>query len=277
MSWRRASRRELSVVLDFLLRDEALCVPFTSRLRTGARGCEVFFDTDARGATTDSIMVSSAGLLLPVLSRREDGCGGLGALLLGLPQPVHSIMGVGRCVRETEELLPLPPTTRVEYFLMTVRRDAVRPAFPLADPGLRVRRAGPADAEAIFPLQKGYELEEVVIDAAHFSDGQCLRLLRGNLRDELVYVAEQDGVPVAKAATNARGFNVDQVGGVYTVPQKRGKGIGALVVGELLKDIFQDKEGACLFVKKRNRPAIALYDRLGFEPVTDYVISYYGV
>jgi GNAT superfamily N-acetyltransferase len=277
MSWRRATRKDLSSVLEFLLRDEALCVPFTSRLRTGARGCDVYFDTDARGATTDTLLVSAAGLLLPVLTRREDPCGGLGAILLGLPQPVHSIMGVGRCVRETEGLLPLPPTTRVEYFLMTLRRDGVRPAFPLDDPGIRVRRAGPADAETIFPLQKGYELEEVVIDATHFSNAQCLRLLRGNLRDEVVYVVERDGVPVAKAATNARGFNVDQVGGVYTLPAERGKGIGAMVVGELLKEIFRDKEGACLFVKKRNRPAIALYDRLGFEPITDYAISYYGI
>jgi predicted GNAT family acetyltransferase len=104
-----------------------------------------------------------------------------------------------------------------------------------------------------------------------------MRLLKAALKEEIVYVAELDGVPVAKAATNARGFDVDQIGGVYTVPGERGKGIGAVVVGALLKALFAEKSSACLFVKKRNRPAIALYDRLGFEPVTDYIISYYGM
>jgi predicted GNAT family acetyltransferase len=277
MSWRRAARRDLPAVLDFLLRDEALCVPFTSRLRNGTRGCDVYFDGDAQGGTTDSILFSSTGLLLPVLSRREGGPDGLGELLQSLTPTVHSIMGVGRCVGEAESLLPLPPTTRVEYFLMTLHRDGVRPAFPLSDPALHVRKADIGDADALFELQKGYELEEVVIDPSHFSESQCMRLLKAGLKEELVYVAERDGVPVAKAATNARGFGVDQVGGVYTAPEERGKGIGALVVGELLKEIFRQKEGACLFVKKRNRPAIALYDRLGFTPVTDYVISYYGL
>jgi predicted GNAT family acetyltransferase len=277
MSWRPVGRKDLPAILEFLLRDEALCVPFTSRLRGGTRGCDVYYSGDPKGAMTDSILISSAGLLLPVLSRGENGHDELGKLLRSLNPTVHSIMGVGRCVDVAEALLPLPPTTRVEYFLMTLNRAGIRPALPLPDQGLRVRQADPADAEALFELQKGYELEEVVIDPSHFSDSQCMKMLRLALRDELVFVAERDGVPVAKAATNARGFGVDQVGGVYTAPPDRNKGIGALVMGELLKAIFKEKEGACLFVKKRNRPAIALYDRLGFAPVTDYVISYYGL
>jgi predicted GNAT family acetyltransferase len=44
-----------------------------------------------------------------------------------------------------------------------------------------------------------------------------------------------------------------------------------------LKEVFSEKQAACLFVKKHNRAAIALYERLGFSPVTDYVISYYGL
>jgi predicted GNAT family acetyltransferase len=63
---------------------------------------------------------------------------------------------------------------------------------------------------------------------------------------------------------------------VYTAPEHRGKGFGKLVVAALLKAVFAEKGTACLFVKKRNRSAIALYDRLGFRPVTDYAITYYG-
>jgi len=277
MSWRPAGRRDLPAILEFLLRDEALCVPFTSRLLEGARGCDVYFNTDARGGVSECILFTTAGLLLPVLAAENAGHDDLAAVLRGLSPTVHSIMGVGRCVTGVEALLPLPPTTRIEYFLMTLPRASLRPLLPREPEGVVVRKADPYDAEALFPLQKEYELEEVVIDPAHFNDAQCMKLLKRSLRDELVYVAELDGVPVAKAATNARGFGVDQIGGVYTVPEKRSKGLAARVVADLLETVFRDKAAACLFVKKKNRPALALYDRLGFTPVTDYIISYYGM
>src|SRR5208337_1014346 len=151
------------------------------------------------------------------------------------------------------------------------------PVLPPDPPGLHVRRADPYDADVLFPLQKCYELEEVVITPTHFNDGQCMKSLRLALREQLVYLAELEGVPVAKAATNARGYKVDQVGGVYTVPEHRGRSLGKAVVSGLLKTVFSEKQEACLFVKKYNRPAIALYERLGFVPTTDYVISYYGL
>ena len=277
MSWRPAGRRDLPAILEFLLRDEALCVPFTSRLIQGARGCEVYFNIDAQGAVSECILFTTAGLLLPVLAAEDARHDDLADVLRSLSPIVHSIMGVGRCVGGAEALLPLPPTTRIEYFLMTLPRASQRPLHPRDSDGVVVRKADLYDAEAIFPLQKEYELEEVVIDPAHFSDAHCMKLLKHALRDELVYVAEQNGVPVAKAATNARGFGVDQIGGVYTVPDRRGKGLGARVVAELLETVFIDKAAACLFVKKKNRPALALYDRLGFAPVNDYIISYYGI
>ncbi|HTP57818.1 MAG TPA: GNAT family N-acetyltransferase [Spirochaetia bacterium] len=277
MSWRPAGRKDLPAILNFLLRDEALCVPFTSRLIDGARGCDVYFNADAHGGVSECILFTSAGLLLPVLAGEETRHDELADLLRGLSPAVHSIMGVGRCVRGTEELLPVPPTTRIEYFLMTLTRTSLRPVLPRDAESVVVRKADAYDAEALFPLQKEYELEEVVIDPSHFSDAQCMKLLKHALRDELVYVAELNGVPVAKAATNARGYKVDQIGGVYTVPEKRSKGLGARVVAELLETVFIDKSEACLFVKKKNRPALALYDRLGFAPVTDYIISYYGM
>jgi predicted GNAT family acetyltransferase len=276
MSWRPAGRKDLPAILDFLLRDEALCVPFTSRLLGGTRGCDVYFDVDSWGAVAECILHTSAGLLLPVLAGTDPCHDGLATLLRELNPAVHSIMGIGRCVGGAEALLPHPPAVRIDYFLMTLSRASLRPILPMEPGRVLVRKADQHDAEALFPLQKGYELEEVAIDPAHFNDAYCMKLLKRAIREELMFIAEMDGVPVAKAATNARGFGVDQIGGVYTVPEKRSKGLGALVVARLLEAVFAEKKAACLFVKKRNRPAIALYDRLGFTPVTDYVISYYG-
>ena len=277
MSWRQAGRRDLAALLEFLLPEEALFVPFTSRLRAGARGFDVYLDTDHRGSVRDCFLYTSGGLLLPALSADGQDTKELSLLLNSLRPTVHSIMGVGRCVDLVEKSLPLPPTTRVEYFLMTLAAGSRHPVLLPDPPELRVRRADPYDAELLFPMQKCYELEEVIITPAHFNEEQCMKSLRLALREQLVYLAELQGVPVAKAATNARGYKVDQVGGVYTVPEERGKGRGKAVVSQLLKTVFSEKQEACLFVKKHNRSAIALYERLGFAPSTEYVITYYGL
>jgi predicted GNAT family acetyltransferase len=277
MNWRPASRRDLAALLEFLLPEEALYVPFTSRLRAGARGYEIYVNTDHTGAVKDCFLHTAGGLLLPAFSDSGQDREALSSLLNGLRPMVHSIMGVGRGVDIIEANLPLPPTTRVEYFLMTLAAGSRHPVLPPDPPGLRVRKADAYDAELLFPMQKCYELEEVVITPAHFNEAQCMKSLRLALHEQLVYVAEAEGVPVSKAATNARGYKVDQIGGVYTVPRERGKGLGKAVVSELLKTVFADKQAACLFVKKHNRSALALYERLGFVPVTDYIISYYGI
>jgi len=277
MSWRQGSRRDLHTLLEFLLPDEAQVVPFTSRLRNGARGFEVRFEEGPAGAVRGGFLHTSNGLLLPAFSDTPPDAAELAPVLRELRPAVHSIMGVGRSVNAVEASLPIPPTTRVEYFLMTLKDGARHPVLRDQAPGLLVRMADGGDADLLFPLQRGYELEEVVISPAHFSEGQCMRTLRLSLREQLVAIAEISGAAVGKAGTNARGYKVDQIGGVYTVPEERGKGVGAAVVSELLDRVFQEKREACLFVKKHNRSAIALYESLGFEPVTDYVISYYGL
>jgi uncharacterized protein len=277
MSWRAAGRRDLPAVLRFLLREEALCVPVTSRIRGGCRGCEIWFDEEPGGGITDCILYTSGGLLLPVLSSPPAHRRDLAGVISRLRPSVQSVMGVSRCVEEAEALVPAAATRRMEYFLMTLDRKAAHRLWtpPLA-PGMRVRRADPADAAAIFPLQKAYEQEEVLLDPSHFSEALCMRSLLQGLRDEILFVLEIGGQLAAKAGTNARGYTVDQIGGVYTVPAQRGKGLARAAMAGLLKEVFREKAGASLFVKKKNMPAVALYHGLGFQPVTDYAISYYG-
>ena len=89
---------------------------------------------------------------------------------------------------------------------------------------MTLRRPTPADAGALLPLQHAYEKEEVLLDPALFNDALSMRSLLQSLREEVHVVLEREGRPLAKAATNARGFTVDQIGGVYTVPTDRGKG-----------------------------------------------------
>ena len=205
--------------------------------------------------------------------------GALRTLLGDLRPMVHSIMGVGRCV----DVGRGEPSAAADHARRVLPDDpgagARAPRAPAGSPRPPRPQGGPVRrGRSSFPLQKCYELEEVVITPAHFNDGQCMK--------------SPEASPCASSWCTSRSWTESRwprprrtrAGTRWTrsaactrCPQERGKGLGKAVVSELLKTVFIDKQEACLFVKKHNRPAIALYERLGFAPVTDYVISYYGL
>ena len=80
---------------------------------------------------------------------------------------------------------------------------------------------------------------------------------------------------MGKAGTNARGFRVDQIGGVYTLPARRGRGIAAALMAALLADILGQGRKPSLFVKPTNAAALALYRSLGFEDIGDFRADYF--
>ena len=53
---------------------------------------------------------------------------------------------------------------------MTLEAGARHPVLRPDPPGLNVRKADPYDADLLFPMQKCYELEEVVISPVHFNE-----------------------------------------------------------------------------------------------------------
>ncbi len=281
MSWRLAGGADQQRLVAFLCRDEALCAGASARLMSGARGCMAYID-EVGGAIRGALVATAAGLVLPVLPAGAGDRLDLARVLGVLRVPVHSVGGPAADVAAIESAMPVEATTRIEYRLMKLERTAwkglaVHASAAAAAEGVRVDRSGPGDAMDLFPLQRAYELEEVVVDPGLFSDAACLKMLRQGLREQLVFHAVRDGRPLAKAGTNARGYGVDQIGGVFTVASERGKGLARIVMAALLEAIFAEKPTACLFVKKSNAPAIAVYERLGFETVGGYTISYYGV
>ncbi len=288
--WRRAGRADLKRLMDFLLAEEWKSVPFTSRLKRPRReGSSAalppwtrgrVFLHDSRGAGLDgAILLTAGGLLLPVLAGQEEAAREADSLsrLDRSFANLHSIMGVSRDVRQVEACLPRPPNHGVDYFLMTLHAREYLPAPLPPLPGLAIREARPQDADALFPLQRAYELEEVVLNPQMYSQPDSYRHLKLSLGEQIVLVAELDGVPVAKAGTNARGFRAAQIGGVYTRPEKRNRTIGRRVMLALLERLFARYPCVCLFVKRANPPALALYRRLGFRHVDEYRISYYGI
>jgi len=141
---------------------------------------------------------------------------------------------------------------------------------------LTVRRAGPGDTDALYPLQMAYEMEEVILDPLRFHPQLCYQNLNRQLKEQIIYIAEDQGRPVAKAGTNARGFFWAQMGGVYTLPEYRNRGIAACLAGRLVRDLAGRKKRFCLFVKKENRPALKVYEKNGFTIAGEFRITYLG-
>lgn len=290
MSWHTATRQDLIYLKEFLIREELTCVAFSSRIREYFNslflGSEIYailinkHDQAGRPKITEAILLTQKGLIVPVLSKdipfslHHDK--NISVLFHRYRQKLNSIMGTFDSVQKTGELFEDIPYAQVDYYLMTQKLKG----FPLNKlpslPGITTRMALPEDAGRLFELQKNYELEEVFLDPSHFDERRCRSMLRKNLKKQLVFIAEQRGIPVAKAGTNARGYNVDQIGGVYTREDMRNRGIASLLMQVLLDAVGQTKEQVCLFVKKNNPSALNLYNKLHFTRSENYRISYYS-
>lgn len=297
--WFEAGARHRRAILERLLDREWAYVPITALLRESAsplRGRPFRLFATRRGAAIGDVVVRARdGLLLAAFGERKaqratherEGRELRG--VIGAEAAPHSSMGLTTEVRRLETLLGLRPRVYVDHVLMTLDRGALPaqgaasadggPARAVPDAalpdGVVTRRARVRDTARLLALREAYELEEVVLDGSRFDRHGCRRRLRRSLRNELVYVAEHRGRPVATAATNTRGVRVDQVGGVFTTPSRRRTGLGTTVMLALLRGIFRDKEQACLFVKTGNAAALRLYERLGFAARGGYRISYY--
>lgn len=129
--------------------------------------------------------------------------------------------------------------------------------------------------DQLYPLQEAYEKEEVVPPGYPFNPGACGTALERMLEDQVVFTAWWDGLPVAKANTNAFAYRQAQIGGVFVRPEFRGRGIAKRLVNELVHALVDQGWGVRLFVKKENRPAFAVYRHLGFTTQAEYGIFYY--
>ena len=276
--WRFAAGGDLAVVAARVREREWAYVPFSARLaesaprsRWSGAAWSVLVDGQPSGHRP-ALLVTRSGLVLPALGGDLPLPRALRALVLRACGRLHSAMGLRSEVARVQELLGRGYAA-VDYLLMTV--DAATCRAAATPPELALQRGRPRDAKRLFDLQRAYEVEEVLLDGSRFNPDECLRLLRRGLQRELVWFATVRGHPVAKAATNARGFGVDQIGGVFTEQRLRGRGYGAAVMTALLRTLFAAGKSATLFVKPDNPAAIRLYENLGFVTRDEYRICYY--
>ena len=289
MAWRYYRKQDASSLVSFLKGEEWRGVAFSSRfreslsLRWAAKPSFQILVNERRSAGRDTIceavMLSQYGLVVPILN--ESGVLNLrhslelSAFLKRYQSRLHSIMGSSESVTRMAGLFDIRPKLQIDYHLMVVDLEDYRATGRCEVPDLVIRPVGPEDAPRLFEVQKQYEIEEVFINPEMFDEKRCRSRLRKDLRKQVVFAAERNGTVVSKAGTNARGFKTDQLGGVFTRVDLRGRGIATVVMDALLEHLRQTRAAASLFVKKHNRSAVALYSKLGFENRGGFRIVYY--
>ena len=76
-------------------------------------------------------------------------------------------------------------------------------------------------------------------------------------------VVERDGEPIGFLFSEHRGDSV-YLGNLALMPEHQGRGIGAMLVGSVVRDAAQDGLPVTLQVLKSNQAARRFYERLGF-------------
>jgi GNAT superfamily N-acetyltransferase len=86
---------------------------------------------------------------------------------------------------------------------------------------------------------------------------------------------DESGTPVSLAARQRTAAAVARIGPVYTPQIHRGCGYGAAVTAACIADALTEADQVVLFTDLSNPTSIAIYQRLGFHPVSDRQVVHF--
>ncbi|SFL84790.1 GNAT family N-acetyltransferase [Pelosinus propionicus] len=96
------------------------------------------------------------------------------------------------------------------------------------------------------------------------------------IEEELLFFMAKDKM-VAQAYIQACTDKINQIGGVYTVEEERGKGYCKALVSKLCHNIIKRGKTPTLIVRKNNFSAVRAYTSLGFSYFDDYLLIKFQV
>lgn len=273
-------------VYDFLLANEHKCVSLVSHFQK--KDTKILYILDERNVLWGVISISPGGqilhclesdVVLPVLEQYFS---------LFKPQKLFSIIGEKRYTEALGKIflkqMGVVSKSSVDYMLMEYNQsvaeevalkakiDSKKRAF-LAD--CEIFDCRDSDFDALYPLQKAYEIEEVITSQDTFNEKNTRILLRRSLQNNEVFAVRYNGRIIAKASINATGENCIQLGGIFTDSNFRNRGVATYLVKTVTQRFIKNKKTIVLFVKKVNSTAINVYQNCGFATFSDYKIIYF--
>jgi len=285
--WRKMKKKDIAATEALLQSHEQWCMNACNRYLNRRSEKDSVWLLKNRAGDITALMVRYQLSLLPVLNSAPVLNSTPGAaeepippphFLRGFfgPVPVHSLQGRKEDMLIMEaalEKLGLYAEEKLDYDLMCIDHPPSHFYTPCAE--VTFRKPGSADLDALAALHAAYEREEVLPSASEFSAAASRLNIERIFAKEQIYVAELGGRLIGKINTNASTFTRCQVGGVYVLPEYRGRGIARRMAGEFITGLVAKGRGISLFVKKTNAAARRVYQRIGFEILGDYRINYY--
>jgi len=138
----------------------------------------------------------------------------------------------------------------------------------------RLRRATTDDLPALVPVVTAYRRE----DGLTVGDEDPTAWLRTHLRDRVergtIYVIEEHGEIVFTGAFNFLGADGAGLGGIYTAPAARGRGIAARATASLCRIGLDQGPLVTLHVDAKNRPALRCYTKAGLQRDGEYRLTF---
>lgn len=158
---------------------------------------------------------------------------------------------------------------RADLFALSLEELAV--PRRLSEGELTCRPATRGDLPLLLPWRVAYAVETLGQEESPELTGRSAGELGDLIARGSAFVLTEAGRAVSFSGFNARLPGSVQVGGVYTPPPLRGKGLArAAVAGSLLSARAEGASRAILFTETTNVPARRAYEALGFSVVGDY-------
>ncbi len=293
MPWIRALSHHQSPIENFILPREHYCASLSARLRRAGDNrihipdvsqAHIFIEVSnwqnaAHAPSITSLYyIERSGFSFIICANRKRSAAELiplRRLISPSLKKLFSCMGRAEDCETFGRMFGIEAKHKIDYFMMERLQEYQQKYQQKHKPKHKIHRGAVQDAEKLLPLHIAYEKEEVILPGYVLNSMFLSRQFHEILRRERLFFCEIDGRAVAKAQTNARGLGVEQIGGVYTVPSLRRRGIGTLLIDRLSREIMQDGKGAVLFVKRHNEAAVKLYEKCGFNVTCRFTIMYF--
>jgi uncharacterized protein len=163
--------------------------------------------------------------------------------------------------------LPEPSWLRLNR-LYSLEPGGLTPDEPGVGGALRL--CGLKDLTWLLQASSRMDLEDRGVDPLHEDPVGLERYLMWLMHEELAYVWEDGGRLLFKAQAASLNRACALVEGVYTVPEARGRQVGATAMRAVARAMLLRTPRLSLYVNDANTPAVRMYERVGFRHVGHY-------